>query len=75
MSGFAAVQRDGERSLVFLPRGEHEFEAREIEVGHQLGELVEVEKGLEERDTVVTTGSFLLKAELKKSALGGGHSH
>ncbi len=71
----AAVQRDGEKYFVFLPRGEHDFEAREVELGHTRGGFVEIEKGVIEGDMVVTTGSFLLKAELKKSELGGGHSH
>jgi cobalt-zinc-cadmium efflux system membrane fusion protein len=71
----SAVQRDGERYLVFVPRGERRYEPREIVVGHEVGELVSVERGLAEGDTVVTRGGFLLKAELKKSDLGGGHSH
>jgi RND family efflux transporter MFP subunit len=71
----AAIQRDGERSIVFVPRGDHEFEAREVELGHVVGEWAEVEEGLVEGDVVVTTGSFLLKSELKKEALGGGHEH
>ncbi len=71
----AAVQRDGEHSVVFVPRGDHEFEAREVKVGRPMGDLIEIEEGLVEGETVVTTGSFLLKSELKKGELGGGHSH
>lgn len=65
-----AVQRDGETNLVFLPRGPQEFEPRKIKVGRALGEWVEVLEGVTEGETVVTTGSFFLKAEMKKSELG-----
>ncbi len=65
-----AVQRDGDNNFVFLPRGGREFEPRKIKVGRALGEWVEVLEGVMAGETVVTTGSFFLKAEMKKSELG-----
>jgi membrane fusion protein, heavy metal efflux system len=71
----AAVQRDGERLIVFVPRGERGFLAREVTIARELGEWVEIQSGLSEGESVVTAGAFLLKSELKKGELGGGHSH
>ena len=71
----AAVQRDGDKYIVFVPHGENEFRPRVVKLGHQAGDWVEIEEGLSEGDTVVTSGSFALKSELKKEELGGGHEH
>jgi cobalt-zinc-cadmium efflux system membrane fusion protein len=71
----AAIQRDGGRTMVFVPRGEGRFEARTVEVIRELGPWVEIDEGVTDGEAVVTSGAFLLKSELKKSALGGGHSH
>lgn len=71
----AAVQRQGEEHLVFVPRGEREFEARKVKVARQFGDLVEIEDGLAEGETVVTSGSFAVKSQMNKGKLGGGHEH
>ncbi|MBI5547134.1 MAG: efflux RND transporter periplasmic adaptor subunit [Deltaproteobacteria bacterium] len=71
----AAIQRDGDRNLAFVPRAENEFEPRVVRLGHQAGEWVEVQEGLVEGDSVVTTGSFALKSEMKKGELGEGDEH
>ena len=71
----AAVQREGEGHVVFVKKGEHGFEARKVEVKRELGEWVELTSGVTEGDTIVTTGSFFLKAEMQKAELGGGHDH
>lgn len=67
----AAVQRDGDESIVFVPRGERAFERREVRVGTPAGDWIGIEEGLAEGERVVTTGSFILKSELKKGELGG----
>jgi cobalt-zinc-cadmium efflux system membrane fusion protein len=70
----AAVQRDAEDDYVFIPRGDHEFESRRVKVGRALGEWTEIVEGVADGETVVTTGSFFLKSEMKKGELGeGGH--
>ncbi len=71
----AAIQRDGDRNLVFVPRGENEFAPRVVRLGHRAGEWVEIQEGLVEGEIVVTTGSFALKSEMKKSELGEGDEH
>jgi cobalt-zinc-cadmium efflux system membrane fusion protein len=67
----AAFQRDGEQAIVFVTRGEREFERRAVKLGPAAGDWALVEEGLSDGETVVTTGSFVLKSELKKSQLGG----
>jgi RND family efflux transporter MFP subunit len=62
----AAVQSIGERQYVFLPvkNNEGSFELREVHLGALAGgDYYSVIKGLNERDQVVTDGSFILKAE------------
>jgi cobalt-zinc-cadmium efflux system membrane fusion protein len=66
----AAVQRDGEKYMVFVQKGPNEFEAREVTIGHESEGWREIEKGLKAGETVVTTGSFVLKSELMKAGLG-----
>jgi cobalt-zinc-cadmium efflux system membrane fusion protein len=67
----AAVQRDGDRTIVFVPRGERQYQRRAVKLGRSTGDWVQVVEGLTEGQTVVTHGSFILKAELKKGELGG----
>ena len=71
----AAIQRDGDTHIVFVPHGENEFQPRGVKLGHQAGDWVEIEEGLSEGDTVVASRSFALKSEMKKEELGGGHEH
>lgn len=71
----SAVQREGTRSIVFVPLGEGRFARREIEVGRHEGQWVEVRSGLKAGERVVIAGVFLLKSELARGELGGGHSH
>ncbi|MEW5917244.1 MAG: efflux RND transporter periplasmic adaptor subunit, partial [Gemmatimonadota bacterium] len=66
----AAVQRDGSRTIAFVPVGDTVFAVREIKTGIQAGDLLEVTEGLSAGERVVTNGSFLLKSELRRSELG-----
>ncbi len=66
----AAVQRDGTRTIAFVPGSDRVFAVREIKVGSQAGDLLEVTEGLSAGERVVTSGSFLLKSELRRSELG-----
>jgi cobalt-zinc-cadmium efflux system membrane fusion protein len=70
----AALQRVGERWLVFVPHGSEEFEMRPVGRGRDLGNDVEVVSGLKAGETVVVEGAFLLKAEAEKRA-GGADEH
>ena len=69
----AAVQRDGEASIVFVRTAPGRFERREVELGRVTGEWVEVVAGLEPGAEVVTEGAFLLRSQASADELGGHH--
>ena len=58
----------GERRIVFVDRGGGWLEPREIRVGTRAGEYDAVLDGLEEGETVVTSGNFLISAESRLRA-------
>lgn len=83
-----AVQRAGDRTLVFVPKSESEsdaekagaktekvakFEVREVEIGGVADGLRRVTGGLKVGERVVTKGSFALKTQLMKGELGEEH--
>jgi multidrug efflux pump subunit AcrA (membrane-fusion protein) len=66
----AAVQSMGDQSVVFLlpvAREEGKFVRRRVRLGAGSGDSFVVLEGLRAGDTVVTEGSFLLRAEAAKS--------
>ena len=66
----AAVQSIGNQSVVFRPvaGAEGKFLRRIVRLGPASGDSYVVLEGLRAGDTVVTEGSFLLRAEAAKSA-------
>jgi len=70
----ASLQRIQERWIVFIPRGESQFEMREVGRGRDLGGEGEILSGLKAGETVVVDGAFLLKAQAERSA-GEGEEH
>ncbi len=66
-----SVQDDNGRPVVFIKTGERTFTRRVVETGERFAGIVEILKGLAEGETVVTSGSFLLKSEIRKGALVG----
>ena len=77
MVSFTAVQRIGDRPVVFVPREEEpgSFEVRDVELGGEGDGYVKVLSGLKLGDKVVTKGSFTLKTQLMKGALGEHDDH
>ena len=65
----AAVQSVGGQSVVFLPVAGEEgrFLRRKVKLGPASGNSYVVLEGLRVGDTVVTDGSFLLRAEATRS--------
>ena len=63
----AVQQMEGE-TVVFVRSGADRYNRRSVTTGTDLGGEIEVVKGLEEGETVVTAGAFLLKSELLKPA-------
>jgi cobalt-zinc-cadmium efflux system membrane fusion protein len=72
-----AVQRTDQGTIVFVPGDEPgEFVPRPVKTGHEAGKSVAIESGLTAGEQVVVSGSFILKSELGKEALGeSGHPH
>ncbi len=58
-----AVVRTGTRSLVFVVRGPGRFEPREVKTGVVSGGWVQILRGLEAGEEVVTSATFLIDSE------------
>lgn len=71
----SAVLRDGDRFVAFVKEGERRYERRSLRIGAKTPDFIEILGGLSEGDQVVIDGAFLLKSEVAKEELGGGHSH
>ena len=67
-----AVIRTGTRAVAIVRNANGGFEPREVSLGADLGDQLEVVQGLSEGDQVVASGQFLLDSEARlKSVLGG----
>ena len=66
------VQRAKGVALVFVKLAPDHYEARRVKLGLTQGELVEVVEGVKAGEAVATRGSFLLKTETLKGAIGAG---
>ncbi|MCX6153558.1 MAG: efflux RND transporter periplasmic adaptor subunit [Candidatus Kapabacteria bacterium] len=53
----------GRRNVVWIKKGEGEFEAREVVIGMKLGDKYQVLSGLEEGDEIAKTGGYLIDSE------------
>ena len=71
-----AVQRVGDRAVVFIPKEDEEngFEVREVEVGGVRDGYARIIGGLKLGERVVTKGSFTLKTQMQKGEMGE-HDH
>jgi Cu(I)/Ag(I) efflux system membrane fusion protein len=66
-----AVIRTGTRAVAIVRRADGNFEPREVQLGADLGDSVEVAQGLREGEQVVASGQFLIDSEARlKSVLG-----
>lgn len=69
----AAVQTYGGSPIVFVQRGPAAagaFDARPVERGADLGEEIEIVRGLSTDEAVVVEGAFVLKSELLRDQMG-----
>jgi Cu(I)/Ag(I) efflux system membrane fusion protein len=64
----SAVLHAGRRSFVFVDLGGGRFRPREVEVGVRSGDAVEIFRGLEPGERVVSSGTFLVAAESRLRA-------
>ncbi|HEY4083111.1 MAG TPA: efflux RND transporter periplasmic adaptor subunit [Burkholderiaceae bacterium] len=66
-----AVIRTGARAVAIVRLDNGSFEPREVQLGADLGDSVEVVQGLHEGEQVVASGQFLIDSEARlKSVLG-----
>lgn len=66
-----AVIRTGTRAVVIVRKDSGAFEPRDVALGADLGDTLEVASGLTEGDQVVASGQFLIDSEARlKSVLG-----
>ena len=63
-----AVLDSGARKIVFVALGDGRFEPREVQVGSNLGEKVEILSGVKAGETVVTRANFLVDSESRLRA-------
>ena len=70
----SAVLRQDDTSVVYV---EHEgaFAPRPVRLGRENHKFVEVVAGLQPGETYVSSGAFVLKAQLAKGSFGEGHGH
>jgi Cu(I)/Ag(I) efflux system membrane fusion protein len=68
----SALIRTGERTLVFVDRGDGRLEPREVQAGTRSGDLVAIASGVTEGERVVVSASFLLDSESSlRAAISG----
>jgi len=68
----SAVLRTGVRSIVFVARGNGQFEPREVQTGIKAGGFYEIRRGVAAGETVAVDANFLIDSESRlKSAISG----
>lgn len=74
-----AVLRTGMKNIIFIEREEGKFVPREVKIGVETGNgSVQILEGIEENDTIVLSGQFMLDSEssireaIRKMTAGGG---
>jgi Cu(I)/Ag(I) efflux system membrane fusion protein len=74
-----AIIDTGTRQIVYVDKGEGNFEPREVTVGLRADGMVEVIKGLKPKEKVATAANFLIDSEARLKGVvstgSGGHQH
>ncbi len=60
-----AVLDSGIKKTIFVDQGNGVFEPREVETGWRIGNRLEIVRGLEPGERIVTSGTFLIDSESK----------
>jgi cobalt-zinc-cadmium efflux system membrane fusion protein len=68
----ASVQRAKNVALVFVRLAPDQYETRRVKLGLAQGDMIEIVDGVKIGEVVATRGSFLLKTETLKGAIGAG---
>lgn len=67
----SSIFHSGTRNLVFVSRGEGNFEPREVELGSRVGDDVVILKGLKPGESLATSANFLIDSEAQLQAAAG----
>ena len=67
-----AVVDTGLRKVVFVDKGEGTFEPRRVETGWRRGGLVEITRGLMNKERIVVSGTFMIDSESRMQAAAMG---
>ena len=70
-SASSAVETVGWQASVFLAEADGRFRARAVELGAERDGLIDVKRGVQQGERVVSAGAFILKSELLKASDGG----
>lgn len=67
----SAIFHSGNRNLVFINKGEGNFEPREVSLGQRAGDDYVVLKGVKSGESLVTSANFLIDSESQLQAAAG----
>jgi RND family efflux transporter MFP subunit len=67
----SAVLHAGVRQVVFVSRGQGNFEPREVQTAERAGDKAVIAKGLKAGETVVSSATFLIDSESQLQAAAG----
>jgi len=67
-----AVVDTGLRKVVFVDKGDGTFEPRRVETGWRRGGLVEITRGLMNKERIVVSGTFMIDSESRMQAAAMG---
>jgi len=66
-----AVIRTGKRAVVLVRKDNGSFESRDVTLGQEVGDDIEVTQGLTEGEQVVASGQFLIDSEARLRSVAG----
>ncbi|MFH0726733.1 MAG: efflux RND transporter periplasmic adaptor subunit [Pseudomonadota bacterium] len=70
----SAILDSGRKKTVFVAMGDGRFEPRSVETGWRFGDRVEIVRGLQPGEKIVTSGNFLIDSESRMRLAAAGHS-
>lgn len=69
----SSIFHSGARNLIFINKGEGNFEPREVELGSRVGDDYIVQKGIKPGESLVTSANFLIDSEAQLQAAAGAY--
>jgi Cu(I)/Ag(I) efflux system membrane fusion protein len=69
-----AVIRTGKRAVVLVRKENDSFQSRDVSIGQEVGDDIEVTQGLTEGEQVVSSGQFLIDSEARLRSVTGSMS-